>query len=82
MAFSQTIECRFTLKLVRDIITYSRNYPYSSEYANFLANDEVSTLNKITETDGKEGYIFNRHDDHIVLHREITNKLHMSEDRE
>ena len=39
-------------------------------------------MNKITEMDGKEGYIFNRHDDHIVLHREITNKLHMSEDWE
>ena len=51
------------------------------EHANFIVNYTVSVFNNKTKKNCAVGNTFMRYDDHIVLHRQFTKKLHLPEVR-
>ena len=47
------------------------------DYTDFDENETISTLKYIHKSDCTTRYDYKRYDDHIVLRRQITNKLNM-----
>ena len=52
------------------------------EYSEFIAKDNIHSLQNINEKDCPVGFTFTKYDDHIVLYRQVTNELHIPEVKE
>ena len=49
------------------------------QYDEFKRNNNITGLESITESDCPQGYLYAKHEDHVVLHKIVLNELHVPE---
>ena len=49
------------------------------QYDEFKRNNNIIGLESITESDCPQGYLYAKHEDHVILHKIVLNELHVPE---
>ena len=49
------------------------------QYNEFKRNNNIISLESITESDCPHGYLFTKYEDHVVFHKIVLNELHAPE---